>query len=247
MRHTLGHSGAIIDVHDDYVVKRGWGVSEQARYVEQVLSYGGPTILAVGDSMYVMGRLHEPDPRRQLDLMREIRALLERWVWSQAPLDPHGWLGWRHQLLTWAQDLGYGALGELCLELYREPDDQFRGEVCAIHGDPTLANAMRRGNRTTLIDPIPPRGKIPPLREVDLGKLLQSALGWENLLDPAWPEGSAELQALATAEFDESEKVWFWGAVHCLRIIPYASSARVIEWARENYEKCDARCRELKK
>lgn len=67
---------------------------------------------------------------------------------------------------------------KLWKSLYRIDDN------CAAvttHGDATLDNVLvKKGTRLLRwIDPIPPRREIPPLWAVDLGKLLQSADGYE--------------------------------------------------------------------
>lgn len=58
-------------------------------------------------------------------------------------------------------------------------------DYCDTHGDPTLENLMMRLDGVpVLIDPIPDAvfdGRVPSIRALDLAKLLQSALGYEDV------------------------------------------------------------------
>lgn len=49
------------------------------------------------------------------------------------------------------------------------------------HGDPIIDNVMMRGDQFVLIDPIPPCPALPSVAVVDYGRLVQSALGYEQI------------------------------------------------------------------
>jgi hypothetical protein len=99
----------------------------------------------------------------------------------------------------------------------------------------TIANIMRRGQRVVFIDPRPACGKVPPLREVDYGKLMQSALGWELLLLGSEPERDERLIDLVYKEAYRDKispkQVELWTAINLARVIPYATEQRVRDWA----------------
>lgn len=109
---------------------------------------------------------------------------------------------------------------------------------CDAHGDPTLDNVMIDDlGEIVLIDPIPSYHGSPELRAVDLGKLLQSAFGYElvKYQDVRWAIDIDEI----LDEFAQFERevdlraALFFCAVHYLRLIPY----QLDEVKRETYRK----------
>jgi hypothetical protein len=234
MRH-LGHSGAVIQAVARGVRKRAEGILHQAIYVMALGRGVCPEVRAwsTDGDWYDMERLSEVrvpvDSTEMLQLLDRARSLLAGAVWSQQPF--YSDFGWYVRLHRWC-DLNAPWLVAELDELYAGPPAR---SVCRIHGDPTLANVMRRGLDLVLIDPIPPGGKVPALREVDVGKLLQSAIGWEHQLDADWPPGAQEFvdQVLRYESDEMRRKSHFWLAVHCARILPYAKSPRIARWAEE--------------
>lgn len=96
-----------------------------------------------------------------------------------------------------------------------------------IHGDPTLANLLRRPDGGMCwIDPLQ-RNYIPGDPHVDLGKLYQSCVGYEHFLtsgkplsDFTWLMGGLANQynlSLVTGVM--------WLAIHLVRLLPYQPSA----------------------
>jgi len=84
--------------------------------------------------------------------------------------------------------------------------------------------------RMHLVDPIPADGvNIPRLKAVDLGKLLQSALGYERVkadgeyFSPDF--GAAEAVLIDESEFDRMLS-WYFCYLHILRLIPYHTSKK---------------------
>lgn len=60
--------------------------------------------------------------------------------------------------------------------------------LCRTHGDPIIDNVMTRGASLVLIDPIPATQAIPDFLCVDVGRLLQSAVGYERARYHEGPE-----------------------------------------------------------
>lgn len=97
------------------------------------------------------------------------------------------------------------------------------GPVCATHGDATLDNML---HFATWIDPIPPSDKVPAFMAVDLGKLIQSARGYERVkYGSAWPEHHKDDTMVALAGISPVLKLvaWYWYRVHLLRLLRYAN------------------------
>jgi hypothetical protein len=104
-----------------------------------------------------------------------------------------------------------------------------------IHGDATLDNILYGkgpdGNNLLFVsDPLPPDKRIPAARVVDLGKLLQSAHGWEFLkYDGRWAAPSTENIERLLHMIPERERygaaIWF--GIHVARIIPYIGPTKI--------------------
>lgn len=149
---------------------------DQAEYLAYLAGEGVdcvPRVLAMGYDGYAMELLEEH--RSTATSAIDVWSLLQR-VWSI----PEDSVYWRSEYL--------GA---------QVPDWVASEPACTVHGDATLANLMRRSDRSlVLIDPIPPT-IYPSVRSIDLAAILQSCAGWELLLrrtesDPeemVWPLG----------------------------------------------------------
>jgi hypothetical protein len=107
------------------------------------------------------------------------------------------------------------------------------GRWCRIHGDSTLANVMLRHREVVLIDPLAPEGRyIPSYDDVDFGKLLQSCLGWESIL-----QGTPEVAYWTPDMYEFPPNAWYWASVHCARIMARAKRTDIYAWAeRTSYE-----------
>lgn len=97
-----------------------------------------------------------------------------------------------------------------------------------IHGDCTLNNLLTQFNNHRMdcymTDPIPPDERIPSDRAVDLGKLIQSALGWDGLfVTGEWfHDGIDRGNALFDIETTHTQRrAWLWCLIHLIRILPY--------------------------
>ncbi len=93
-----------------------------------------------------------------------------------------------------------------------------------MHGDPTLSNILFRptsiGNQLLIGDPIPSRLCVPSNRAVDYGKLLQSCMGWEHVLNDEWAKPSHAVfhWMIGIIPGPIRAACLFWGAYHCARI-----------------------------
>lgn len=144
------------------MTKRGPGVREQGEYCVE-LGESTPYVHALIRDGYVMEYLSPAD--RVSSLLREMESVLRSQVWSWGvpyQLRDHDW----PTLLR--ERVG------ISTPWWAVPQ-----RLCRTHGDCTTSNAMRRGLLLVIGDPIPPRPHAPRCAEADMGRLLQSALGWE--------------------------------------------------------------------
>lgn len=211
------------------MVKRGESARSEGEYC---LSLGrvAPGVLSLLTDGYVMEYLSpvERSPR----LIREAETLLRGRVWSQELVREERDAQWPRLL--------YERVG------VRSPDWVSEERVCRTHGDCTVGNMLRRGEELVLADPVPPRSHVARLAEIDMGRLLQSALGWETVCfgdDPVeWEEPEFWGNKLTR------ERALFWCGVIALRIntdwssrCPERLTPEFREWLRRTKETCFAK------
>lgn len=234
-RPAKGRSGATIVYSKKRVVKIGHQLIHQYRscvslYPITPMTFGH--MVVSGDEeidMYVMERLKEPEEFTEhgdwsANALHEMFKILSP-VWSREPPLSVGFdRDWLSQLEAFCAPKGF------ILDKLIEPlrlDTILSGAQYCIHGDPTLANVLMRGDDIVICDPIMPRGKIPSDYAVDVGKMLQSAIGWENhLYDLHTPMEPCVRAALGIdtecrPSMGEIRRSWFWCMVHLIRILPY--------------------------
>ncbi len=244
-----GTSGATIIVHrdtahkyahDPAVVSR---VIEQARWLKQHSDVLGlPQVIGSTATTYTMPRLYPP-------------KLSATYTATQAVLDVYDMLNvglWRRptgvrQDLTALREYVTARVSEwlpmLGVVLIEFID---RGGLvgctsCDTHGDPTLDNLMCDAKgQLVIIDPLPANERVPTLKAVDLGKLLQSAFGYELVKhqDARWSVNTETvLNYIKQRESEvDSHAALFFCAVHYLRLLPYQTN----EVKRETYRKITA-------
>lgn len=183
-----------------------------------------PMVIGLTSSGYSMEYL-EPDVARP-ETLRTLESALSAHVWSRDPIDKENtnWL-------------------DLLVERLRVPLPAPPGHLtapCLTHGDCTVSNLGRRenGGRLLVMDPLPPRPYIPERREVDMGRILQSACGWETLV-----------YGDDVVDFDPPD-FWFvdylrrpalwWCGVTALRIARHEDGRRdnVMRWCQEISRMC---------
>lgn len=228
----LGFSDAKLSV-----VKRG---PEEVVAQGMLADYIGPKVCPyvtrfVADG-YEMEILQPPLARDDIAL-KAVYDLLSHEVWPRRPwrrfyLDDRGWL---EPLRLWSMRVSW--ITPALHEIYPvEPLDGY----CLIHGDPALSNLMQRANHEIVVtDPMPRlpyRTEIPSRREVDLGKLLQSAMGWERMLGEShhtslFNDPDVLIRLL---NVEDVRPAMLWGAIHLARVGLRArdrKNVRIESWA----------------
>lgn len=232
-------SGAQIMVVGDYAIKVGsTEVGDQGRWLEDwTESKCLPLVYASWDNGYVMEKLEEvPNDPAYLVL---IAMLLEDQLWTEDQpevefvLNDH--IGRVLSKARFITDMDFqtqvlGRMGELLHEVARE-ETFFGLRKVVVHGDPTLDNLMMRNrsgldDRYVITDPIPARTDVPDLMAVDLGKIMQSAYGYEAVLEGADPNDLDEPREFTAWVHDqhgdaEALAARYFCAFHYMRLLPY--------------------------
>ena len=107
--------------------------------------------------------------------------------------------------------------------------DWSKQDRCLTHGDPTFENVMLRSNeKVVIIDPVPATPAVPDLRLVDVGKVMQSVVGFEAIKYGAEERFRLTMHdALEIFYVNDSSACMYWCVVHLLRAIPYQTSEEV--------------------
>lgn len=219
-----GNSGATIRRG---ILKEGRFCQEQGLFMQKLGAGICPEVYALSEEGYMMEELQEYVPQRMgLDDIAHHLGKLDEFCWSESR-NPYV-LGWKGLLLEKFPDLE-----DLLEEIYPAERQLF---YCVIHGDPTFANVLWRGEgkytKWIIADPIPPAQQpyIPPLKAVDLGKVYQSCLGWESL-NFGWPELTRTQVNMVLSEGNTND-ILFWALVHIKRLIPYSlDKTEILDWA----------------
>lgn len=226
----LGHgsSGAVIDVFPDYVIKTGTAdvgtrVRLQANWLDKHRSSAVPVIFETYPHGYMMERLEEVHPfSLTVADLDAIIGRLARGVWSRGP---------EVVMLEKAHVEKIGILAdhasrEMLDFLWDARDVAFdrRQRWCLTHGDPTLDNVMVRMGHFVISDPIPATPAVPDLWAVDLGKILQSLVGFEMVrygVTPHNPVSVRPQHLLETLVKPDRIRAVYWCVVHLMRAMPY--------------------------
>lgn len=182
-----GSSGAAITVGDETALKRGNDrVVEQGRWLEShcELTSSLPRVIEVHDDGYTMERLHVP----------ELEDLNDSTVYAKILFALEGLWGVPSSTPLVGFDMGahLKRLEPLIPASRLTPvETQTMIRVLSkinwialpkalTHGDPIIDNVLMRGSELVLIDPIPATPAIPDVRASDMGRVLQSVLGYEK-------------------------------------------------------------------
>jgi hypothetical protein len=228
-----GLSGAVItNKRDGTVTKTGGLVDRTIEQGEWILRHGGdafPKNVEILEDGYRMERL---DFIEYFDVGSDFSIdTLRQSVWSQPAVVPPTRetvrLLQEKMMHTFDKHLA-GTLGQsekvaILEDATHAGNGAYRLRHCLTHGDPTAENIMvRPGYGKVFIDPIRATEVVPDSPAVDVGKVLQSAYGWE---DAKYGTGimaykpSDIKQALNDDElFAVGES---WAVVHVMRAIPY--------------------------
>ena len=89
------------------------------------------------------------------------------------------------------------------------------------HGDPTFENVMlSQSGELTLIDPLPCSSRMPPIADVDVGKIVQSLLGYERIVAGGVANVWQAVEWLHVITHAYPAAAYFTG-VHLVRLMPY--------------------------
>lgn len=208
MDFSTGNSGNKLF---ETVTKIGPGCQLEGAYCQYLGPKIAPYVYSVFDEGYTMERL-QIAPRRK-NLLMHIESALSRYVWSRQPVPS------TNDRVDWREELKKFAIEE-------PPDYVVNSRTFGlVHGDPTVSNALERNGRLIMCDPRPPRAYMPQLIETDMGRILQSYLGWEVVAYGARPVDFDLPLFFYTP--DLFRKVLFWTAAAAARI-------KHLEYSREN-------------
>ena len=232
-----GSSGATIKVGRNIVWKSGPRAKEQGAYLLHgfYANTALPVVVSRNCDGYAMERLYdEPDgvlpglhttEHKFMDVMNALNV-----VWASGRATPMAIVHVSHQ---------YKVLGlcERC-DIDRDTvsllnDTMYdiawhRLKVVQTHGDPTVDNLMYRGQTPVLIDAIPATAAVPDLECVDIGKVGQSAMGYEAA---RYGTGASEVFedffiTYMSGTLNEHLARRYWTAIHLLRALPYMPEER---------------------
>ena len=233
MNFSTGNSGNLLRAS---VTKTGDGCVQEGSYCQYLGKDVCPEIYGFVDNGYVMEAL-QPSPRYPR-LLRDIEELLKAKVWSRPALPISNDEGWRNAL----KKFGVEVPSWLPVSI-----------PCLCHGDPTASNALIREHPIETVehldgtkhlcmhdqlimgDPRPPRDFIPQCRETDMGRILQSHYGWEEI---AYGEQHVDF---LTPDFTYSDEVMgmamFWCGAAVARIEylerSRANRRKILDWCLE--------------
>lgn len=238
----VGTSGALLYVTDHVTVKVA--TQKAAQKVRDRLNAQSawlvdhkceclPKVYAKWNGGYAMETLYslpKTDAVQRLRLLEIVRTRLHHHVWPD-PMHGTQWgvsgtvlMGhhreYVHDLLRdWAPSLIPKMLG------WMKGIASLNLTGANTHGDPTLDNLMRREDGTwVLTDPIPGSPRVPKLLAVDLGKMLQSVYGYEDIKAGLQPDVMFTLgieTVLGGFTPSDQAAAKYFLAVHVLRLIPY--------------------------
>ena len=213
----------------------------QAEFIQRYDSGIFPKIFNVFEHGYVMERLQQPFCNEIGGWMADIKQLLRENLWNikETVVVKHNWHGtlydavMRRFIDVYQLNIIKGFTDKIC---ERVSEQIFRLRElkgltsCPIHGDPTFDNVMIRFGLPVIIDPLPwEESYIPPFKSVDLGKLLQSAWGYECALQDihySIKDFAGQHDYNMIRIFDGESKVDILAAkifclIHYVRLLPY--------------------------
>ena len=133
-----------------------------------------------------------------------------------------------------------GSFGNVELEVFtsRMLPEILRQEFVMTHGDPTFENTLSLDGEVVLVDPLPDpalEGRMPDVRAVDLGKILQSALGYEAIKRGLLESYILDLPTWKTVRYtcrgpEEWDLARYFCALHIARFIPYQTPELRRKW-----------------
>lgn len=212
----------------------------QANYMR---AHGYPfvKVLGISDGAYTMERLYQTNhetPDDTLWLIGKVKDLAAENLWVSTPYpgntvsDINAHIGYVKHLCT-VNELDKSTRNMVMHHSYEAVRNWWDLTTCKIHGDLALDNVMLDDfGKLTLIDAIPPTVRMPSFRACDLGKLLQSAAGYESWRYPPGEWGKPDEQACIAAVLKGEKTIDSMGALYF----------RMLAWLRMlRYTQCGVR------
>jgi len=227
-----GLSGAVVVENNKATVTKRGGIVEktieQGRWIMENTSPALPLVFELTGDGYVMERLDHMSPAevRAADVV----SLLRRYVWDAPATQPAAQETREllrskvtRNLENSGLHLSTAHVDAALAAAERAYEAALSAQPALSHGDATAENVMyRRGFGPVLIDPIPATLTVPDSPCVDVGKMLQSAYGWEEAkYRREWRAYSVEDVEQAVADKDLFVAGQAWAVVHVIRAIPY--------------------------
>lgn len=228
-----GLSGAVVVDNGDGTVTKSGGIPERTReqgeWLVQHGSHVFPKIVSLLDDGYVMEKLEHIN---YWDIDNSfVHVALLRHVWSQPAVVPPTTK--TNKLLKekmsgiidkhLAPFISKTVAEAIMTDATEAAVGAYRLKHALTHGDPTAENVMfRPGYGNVLIDPIRATEVVPDSPAVDIGKMLQSAYGWEHA---KYNNGMLAYNHADIADVINNDELLevgeAWAVVHVMRAIPY--------------------------
>lgn len=204
---TRGGSGALIELWDKKRVRKTGTtrVGDEGRWLKLNRSPGLVQVEDVWETGYLMEMLTQhPGFRHVFDyvIVAASTLALDIW-WRPAEILTLDTAAHRLRLQPLLPHIGEHAL-QFTQMYYSIPWQNLI--LCRTHGDPIMDNIMRRGDENVLIDPIPATPAIPDYLAVDVGRIIQSAVGYERARYGVGPEATEHPNQLIEAVYQTTNR-----------------------------------------
>lgn len=240
-----GSSGAVIEVKSTYV--RKWApantigprILEQGRFLQELQGDGIVRVRKLLDTGAQLGYEMEHLTVPPIDLL-DMRIVLKRILVS---LSDHVWCDFNDPVQydavahrnrmdpLWEYGGHHSIILQQALERIEHLFVSDLVVACRTHGDPIMDNVLLRGERVVLTDPIRATPAIPDLRCVDIGRMIQSAVGYERIrygLRGPISEGHDFVRELVGGFSGTTWHEWlcsmYWACCHLLRSMHYVDA-----------------------
>ena len=228
-----GSSGAIIVSAGERLVRKVGDprVAAQGKYLRKLGGSHVPNVARVYHNGYDMEMLSDPSPLFSMSaeyLVDGYLEALQNGIWGEPRVEiDHAEHLRKLTTITTAPDVAVEDDYDTMLSVYSDMIDWSSLSAIRTHGDPTFDNLMWRGSELVIIDPIPPTPAVPDLLVVDLGKIMQSLVGFECVrYGGKAPRDTERARLMFKNRYDENtwSAVVYWCAFHLYRAVPYMPS-----------------------
>ena len=228
-----GLSGAVVVVNKDgTVTKRGGSPGRTREQGEWIITHGSeifPSIVQTTHDGYIMEKLKHVNYWDVSPYF--IHSSLKNYVWSQPAVTPPT-VNTQQLLLEKVEVIINKSLKNIVsnatkkriiAEANKAATGAYNFGPELTHGDPTAENVMNRaGYGNVLIDPIKSSEAVPDSPVIDVGKMLQSAYGWESAKHRTGVVAYKPADVADALNDDELFEIGqSWAVVHIVRAVPY--------------------------